>query len=143
MEKHLRLKENGPDGGSYIISRSKVKRLKKQPLIDLNYLETVSPGNYDFFLEMMKIFKSDSVSSINIMREQILNNDYSAVAKTAHAIKPTGKYIGVSSFTTLAGNLEKVALAGDASETSLLLMELQRIVNRINLEIDDFINRAY
>ncbi|MBA4056619.1 MAG: hypothetical protein C0490_18035, partial [Marivirga sp.] len=59
-----------------------------------------------------------------------------------HAIKPTGQYIGVNYLTT-QGDLEKVALVGDANKINSLMVELQRIVTKVNLEIDDYLSRAY
>ncbi len=142
MEKHLRLKENSPEGGTYIVARSVSKGQKKWAFIDLEYLEMIAPGNKGFFAEMMKIFRTESVLSVNKMKEQIMNDDYNALAKTAHAMKPTGTYIGVNSMTTLVSNLERVAPAGNAGEIERIMQELQRMVTNVNLEIDEYLGGA-
>lgn len=142
MEKHLQLRQNGPEGGIYIVARSVPKTQKKWSFINFDYLEAVAPGNKSFFAEMMKSFKTESVLLVDKMTEQIMNADYCALARTAHTMKPVGTYIGVKAMTTLVCHLEKSASTRNVSEIERIMVELQRMVTNVNLEIGEYLDGA-
>jgi HPt (histidine-containing phosphotransfer) domain-containing protein len=110
--------------------------------INLNYLDAASPGNHLFLKEMLKIFKTQSISFLESVIILMDKRDFAGLAKTAHAMKPTGSYIGVDSLTRLVTLLEKVARLQDDLEVRTLLAKIVPLVTSVNEEIDHYLYAA-
>jgi HPt (histidine-containing phosphotransfer) domain-containing protein len=107
--------------------------------LDLTFLEQISSGKENFLLESLELFKTESSEFIEKITLQLSQNDLYSMAKTAHAMKPTGSYIGVDKLTSKITVLEKVASKGDHIAVRNLVPEIANLVKEINAEIDYYL----
>jgi HPt (histidine-containing phosphotransfer) domain-containing protein len=110
--------------------------------LDLTFLEQISSGKENFLLESLELFKTESSEFIEKVILQLSQNDFYALAKTAHAMKPTGSYIGVDELTSKITALEKVASKGDHASIRNLVPEIANLVKEINTEIDYYLTKG-
>lgn len=139
MKKYVNLKHDDEKKSFVVAAGSYAKQWK---YINLDYLQKISPNNSQFFSKMMIVFRSESVASLEKIKMHYTNKDFCMVEKTAHAMKPTGSYIGVDTLTSLVGSLENAAASGSHPIIDNLIGEIEDLVVGINLEIDEFLKAA-
>jgi HPt (histidine-containing phosphotransfer) domain-containing protein len=105
-------------------------------LINVAYLREISGDNRDFIQSILSMFKEESEDFIGKMRNHFRQKDFYSLKKAAHAMKPTGSYIGVDALTLLITSLEKAAPSGDMVEVGGLISEIERLVRKLHVEID-------
>lgn len=130
-------KEKTANAGDKITLTRSVK--KNWAYLNLEYLETIDPGNTEFFKTMLNLFRDNSNNYIQLMKSQASSNDYDNLAKTAHAMKPTGAYVGLSALAVIMSELEKKAKAHLNTDIFTLLAQVQTLVNNVVLEINEYL----
>jgi HPt (histidine-containing phosphotransfer) domain-containing protein len=108
--------------------------------LNINYLNEISGENPAFILDILTMFREESVEFMTKVRKQLSQNDFYSLKKTAHAMKPTGSYIGVNLLTVLVASLESASPRGDSSEVTNLINEIDRLLRKLNEEIDAHLN---
>jgi len=112
----------------------------KPKFINSDYLLEISDGNPDFIQVFLSTFKEEIKKSLVNLQNQLQNNDFIFMEKTAHAMKPTGVYVGSYPLTLLVGLLEKAARAMDRCEVARLVPQIQSLAENIVKEIDEYFN---
>lgn len=107
--------------------------------INTNYLMEISSGNPDFIHVFLNTFKDEAKRSLASLQNQLRTNDFHFMEKTAHAMKPSGVYVGSNTLTLLVGLLEKAARNLDKIQVSKLVPEIQTITENILIEIDEYL----
>jgi HPt (histidine-containing phosphotransfer) domain-containing protein len=142
MEKHINIKNPEKENKSFVVSQGSYASPVKWKYINLEYLEKVAPNNYNFFSKMMEVFRSESIASMEKIKEHYSKNDFLSLQKTAHAMKPTGSYIGVDSLTMLVETLEQTASTENHGRIISLISEIESLVKVVNEEIEEFLKAA-
>jgi HPt (histidine-containing phosphotransfer) domain-containing protein len=112
----------------------------KPKFINSDYLLEISDGNPDFIQVFLATFKEETKRSLVNLQNQLENNDFIFMEKTAHAMKPTGVYVGSYPLTLLVGLVEKAAHAMDHCEVTRLIPQVQSLAENILKEIDEHFN---
>jgi len=63
--------------------------------IDFSYLEVLAEGDDEFMKEYLETFESNYTTLTEKMQEELKNQDFTALGKTAHQLKPTAKMIQI------------------------------------------------
>ena len=121
-------------------SNQNTRRSHKWNFINLDHLQEIAEGNDGFFIEMMEVFKIESVNCLQRMNDQFQKKDFFALSKTVHAMKPTGTYIGANSLTALMSRLERKISSGDDHEIGTLLNEVELLLKSVNNEIEEYLS---
>ncbi|MBP9212888.1 MAG: PAS domain S-box protein, partial [Bacteroidetes bacterium] len=74
--------------------------------LDTAFLKSIARGNEQFVTEMILLFEKNTPQYIAAMRTAFEAKDYTALKRTAHTMKPTGAYIGISAMKPLVSELE-------------------------------------
>jgi HPt (histidine-containing phosphotransfer) domain-containing protein len=104
--------------------------------LNIAYLNEISGENPEFIIDILTMFREESVEFMSKVRSQFNQKDFYSLKKTAHAMKPTGSYIGVNSLTILVTSLESASPRGDSTEVSGLINEIEKLLKKLNEEID-------
>ncbi|MCZ8216697.1 MAG: hypothetical protein O9262_10685, partial [Cyclobacteriaceae bacterium] len=104
--------------------------------IQMDYLESISPGNTQFQLEIIELFEKQSIEFMKQAMLAFVNGNFQVLQKLAHAFKPQGSYVGVNSLSTIVTKLEESALQENNAETiAALLAQIQIILDHTHAEI--------
>lgn len=104
--------------------------------IQMDYLESISPGNTQFQLEIIELFEKQSIEFMKQAMLAFVNGNFQVLQKLAHAFKPQGSYVGVNSLSTIVAKLEESALQENNAETiAALLAQIQIILDHTHAEI--------
>lgn len=111
--------------------------------LDLAFLESISPDNIAFQLEMIELFQKQSIEYMSKIRKAFEENDLITLKKTAHAFKPLGSYVGINSLTKLVGELENGAMNSETKSVHLenLIHEIQEMLEKVKPEVEAFIHK--
>jgi HPt (histidine-containing phosphotransfer) domain-containing protein len=140
MDRPLNLRSNTLSREPIGISRASEIIPGKWRFLDFSYLEKIAPGNQKFFSEILRVFQSESAIFLTKVAEQSKANDLFSLARTAHAMKPTGAYIGAEELSVLIRSLEIEAKNSDATRIPTLMTEIRDVIALINTEIDEYLN---
>jgi len=110
----------------------------KAKYINSDYLLEISDGNPDFIHIFLSTFNEEIKRSLANLQNQLQNNDFLLMERTAHAMKPNGVYVGSYPLTLLVGLLEKAAHAMDRGEVTRLIPQIQNLAENILKEIDEY-----
>lgn len=142
MDRPLNLRSNTVLKDPIGISRASEIIPGKWRFLDFSYLEKIAPGNQMFFIEILGVFQSESAIFLNKVSEQLQSNDLFSLARTAHAMKPTGAYIGADELSVLIRTLEIEARKSDATRIPTLIIEIRSVIGMINNEIDEYLKSS-
>lgn len=107
--------------------------------LDMTYLETIAPDSKDFQLEMVELFRHQTEIYLHNIHQAIESNNLQEVYLNAHAMKPTGAYIGASVLSQLLEQLEIAASGnGEVNEIRNIYDEINTIRKSILEEINQF-----
>jgi PAS domain S-box-containing protein len=105
--------------------------------VQMEYLESISPGNKSFQLEMIQLFDKQSKEFMRQVREAFIDGNLPLIHKLAHAFKPQGSYVGINSLTAIVAQVEQSAKeAGHAETIAALLAQIQIILDHTHVEIE-------
>jgi PAS domain S-box-containing protein len=95
-------------------------------IIDLQYLKRVADGEPDFIRDMIAIFFKRTPESITTIRQGLTDGNIELVWQTAHRMKPSFSYMGMTGTSALAAKLEKLyKTAPDKSQAEELLTTIE------------------
>jgi PAS domain S-box-containing protein len=104
--------------------------------IQMDYLESISPGNKLFQLEIIELFEKQSIQFMKQANAAFINGNFQLLQKLSHSFKPQGSYVGVSSLSSIVGKVEESALRENNAETiAELLAQVQIILDHTHREI--------
>ncbi|MBS1509003.1 MAG: response regulator [Bacteroidetes bacterium] len=109
--------------------------------LDLAFLESISPDNIAFQLEMIELFQKQSAQYMSKIRLAFEENDLIGLKKNAHAFKPLGSYVGINSLTKIVGQLENDAMNSGTKSVHLenLIQKIQEMLEKVKPEVEAFI----
>lgn len=87
-----------------------------QSLYDISDIQTISRGNNDFVLKMLKMFIDYTPNNVREMRERYESKDLVGLGEMAHSIKPTIDSMGIVSLKDTIREIEKIGKAGEDKE---------------------------
>lgn len=115
------------------------KPVAKPKFINLDYLKEISSDNESFIAALLTTFRDESKRIVVKLRNQLSADEFTNMEKTAHAMKPTGVYIGANSLTVLVGQLEVAAHNSNRNQANTLIAQIQNMVEIILKEIDEYL----
>lgn len=98
--------------------------------IDWSYLEKVSPGNSEFKVQVVDLFKSEGEKFLVNLELALTSNNVAEVARLAHAFKPVGSYIGFKVLPQKIGELEALARTASTHELKNISEDIKKMVAR-------------
>jgi HPt (histidine-containing phosphotransfer) domain-containing protein len=107
--------------------------------IDIMYLQEICPENENFTFTMLDIFRKGSVKHIEKIRSCFSSGDFEELSDIAHMIKPTGSYIGSTSYTAIVHKLEQAADERNHTKAARLIESMQDVTNAIIQEINTYL----
>lgn len=124
-----------------ILTKSPVISYKNVTL-NLSLLESISPDNPAFLVEMVTLFQKQSSLYMEKIKTAFLKNDKTAIRKNAHAFKPLGSYLGIDSLTKLVDQLEATANDSQSKSVSLkeIIDQIELLLDQLKPEIQIFLN---
>ncbi|HNP45788.1 MAG TPA: PAS domain S-box protein [Panacibacter sp.] len=79
--------------------RSNFTKDKSRPMYNLEKIKTISRGNTQFVKKMLQIFITESISSVEQLRENYSLKDYAKIKSISHKMKPSVKNMGIEAIT--------------------------------------------
>ncbi|MDQ3291907.1 MAG: response regulator, partial [Bacteroidota bacterium] len=103
------------------------------------YLFSITDGNKNLMAELIDIFLEEAPLAIQKMKLSFEKNDFSALLRTIHKVKPNYKYVGMQKGEKLLNDLENDLENNRASETYLTRIHLleqltQNFIPHLNRE---------
>ncbi len=89
-------------------------------MIDMTYYETIAEGDNIFITQMIKTFLEDVPIMLNSINEKMQHNDFVALAKAIHKLKPAWSMSGLD-ITLLNSTEAAIKSNADRSEIDLKL----------------------
>lgn len=90
--------------------------------INLSYLKQIADGNDTFIIEMIEMFLNKTPEAIAEMNASLKSQNWEALRQTAHRIKPSFAYIGLSGTQSVLGEIEKLSEEANQPEKVMALM---------------------
>jgi HPt (histidine-containing phosphotransfer) domain-containing protein len=109
--------------------------------INIEYLDTVSGGDPEIILEIINMFRDQSVEIHNEMKEYLLVKNYSLLGALAHKAKSSVLIMGMNDLGSMLKTFELQAKTG--SEVELYDSYINRFKAETDAavkELDDLIN---
>jgi len=126
---------------SFKMKHSSKPSVEKPKFINTDYLMEISSGDGEFIAVFLKAFQEESKRSLRSLQNQLSKGDFVFMEKTAHAMKPTGAYIGANSLSILAAQLEQAARNFNQTEARTLISRIQNMVESILKEIEEYFSK--
>lgn len=145
ISKPFKLNELNAMLAKFLLSSSNQRAMSApvptQTYLDLAFLESISPDNIAFQLEMLELFQKQSALYMSNIIKAYEENDVLGIKKNAHAFKPLGSYIGINSMTELVGQLESEAMNHETKSVHLesLIRDIEALLKKVNPEVENFI----
>lgn len=76
------------------------------PVTDLNYLKEYSDNDNEFVIEMIELFLENTPDFLKDIENALENQDFDIIAKTAHKMKPSMTFMGLTNGKELCESLE-------------------------------------
>jgi HPt (histidine-containing phosphotransfer) domain-containing protein len=102
-----------------------------KPLIDLEYLETLTGGDQAFKTELLQTFFEAIPEYFATLQKAIEDKDAYAIERGAHLIKGTSGSMGISSIQVIAAELEQKGRNKNITDADKFLHEMQGIVKQL------------
>ncbi len=103
-----------------------------QSLYDISDIQTISRGNNDFVLKMLKMFVDYTPHNIKEMRQKYEEKDLQGLGELAHSIKPTIDSMGIISLKDTIREIEKMGKDGeDKAELPGLLKKVETCISDV------------
>jgi len=80
---------------------------ERGPVIDLEYLKSVSRGDKNFETDMIRSFSEQVPAELSELKSAIEHLDYRKISSLAHSLKSTVSYLGMQQLTPLLQQIEK------------------------------------
>ncbi len=107
--------------------------------LNTSFLESIAPNNPQFIVEMIQLFEKNTPKYIQNIKKALQDNDFVAISKIAHTMKPTGAYIGIDALKPIAGAIEEHADSGsDEKEIAVLVNQLEVLCEEIFNDITEW-----
>lgn len=104
--------------------------------IDLQFLETISPGNHSFQMEILNLFHEQSKQYLDEIKKAFEEGNFQRLKEKAHAFKPMGSYVGINSLTALVSELEhEAADPGKHDKIEGIILQVEVMVRNARNEI--------
>lgn len=111
-------------------------------LLKTDFLMELFKDNEASIAEVLSVVRQDSEDFIEVASGHFIQQDFLSLRKAAHAMKPTGSYIGVDSLTTMMALLEKACQGGDIREVDDLLRQIKSTLSQLRGEIEDYLSQT-
>jgi CheY-like chemotaxis protein len=102
-----------------------------KPLIDLEYLETLTGGDQAFKTELLQTFFEAIPEYLDTLQKAIEDKDAYAIERGAHLIKGTSGSMGISSIQAIASELEEKGRDKNITDADKFLHQMQDIVKQL------------
>ena len=109
-------------------------------LLKTDFLMEIFKDQEASIAEVLSVFRQESKDFMNAASGHFTQQDFLSLRKAAHAMKPTGSYIGVDSLTALMASLEKSCQCGDIRQEHDLLRQIQSTLDQLNGEIEYYLS---
>ena len=76
------------------------------PVSDLKYLKEYSDSDMDFVVEMIELFLDNTPGFVRDLVNALENKEFDTIAKTAHKMKPSMTFMGLSNGKELCVSIE-------------------------------------
>ncbi|MCF8304724.1 MAG: PAS domain S-box protein [Bacteroidales bacterium] len=96
---------------------------------DLASVKQIAQGNEDFVKKMISSFIARSQEGLEEMKQQLKKKEWQNMAKTAHRIKPSFKYMGIMDLHEEIQEIERIAL--EEPDASKLIHDLKKFESRL------------
>ena len=102
-----------------------------KPLIDLEYLETLTGGDQAFKTELLQTFFEAIPEYLDTLQKAIEDKDAYRIERGAHLIKGTSGSMGISSIQAIASELEEKGRDKNITDAAKFLHQMQDIVKQL------------
>ena len=112
------------------------------PAADLDSLIARTGGDSELILEMIRMFQKEAPRLYGQVITAIQNNDAVSLRSAAHALKGSVANFSANPAMNAAAVLEESGKNGDMSNVSLSCSNLSYEIDRLQLELAEFVNKA-
>ena len=113
---------------------------KKDPLFSLVKLEEIAKGNQQFIDKMLRLFIDQVPDSVTEIKRAYKEQDYQAVRKVAHRIKPTIDIMEIISLKKEIRDIEKDAERDQSSiKLQSLIRHLDEVIGKVTDELKELV----
>lgn len=117
-----------------LATRSNSTKEKDQTMYNLEKIISISRGNTQFVKKMLQIFITESISSVEQLKESFANKDYAKIKSISHKMKPSVKNMGIETLTDDILFMENM----EANDENLkkLSVSLEKTVNVLTTVVE-------
>jgi len=76
--------------------------------------------------EVIAVFREDTASRLEVLREAVRNCDGSLIRAEAHALKGSSSQLGAAAMASMCFQMEQVGASGNFAEAAGLLAQIQK-----------------
>jgi two-component system, sensor histidine kinase and response regulator len=109
---------------------------------DRDKLLQVVGGDTAVLRKVILLFLEQTPSLLNRMRAAIGSQDASGLEAAAHTLKGSFAILGAKEACGALGGLEEAGRRGDLTDSAALLSEVEKQVDRVNLEVEQMLTQA-
>lgn len=101
-------------------------------LYDLTSLKKIAGGNQDFISKMITLFSEITPKHVEEMKICLIENDFEAIGKIAHGMKPSIDQMGIKSLYQTIRDLEKNGKENtNTNQIPNLITEVENVINTV------------
>lgn len=101
---------------------------KEKKYTDLTYLKEISNGSNEFIDQMIQLYMEQTPDIIKKMESYLTAGDLKAVRATAHKMKPSVGFMGISALKDVVLKIEEYAQNGmDIERISELIQRVKKV----------------
>jgi HPt (histidine-containing phosphotransfer) domain-containing protein len=94
-------------------------------------LELEQAGDVELLRDVISLFKEDTLSRLQYLREAASDCDSAGIRRQAHALKGSATQLGADAMATMCQQLESRILQGESLDVPLAVSELRTEFDRI------------
>ncbi|MCT7955819.1 Hpt domain-containing protein [Laspinema palackyanum] len=105
--------------------------------VNLDRLQEISGGDREFEREILQAFVEDAWVSLNLLKNFLALNDYSAFSNQAHQLKGSSANMGLTVIQNIALELDTKGQQQNLYGTEQDLENIEKILN----ELEDYLSK--
>ncbi|MCT7967546.1 Hpt domain-containing protein [Laspinema sp. D1] len=105
--------------------------------VNLERLQEISGGDREFERELLQAFVEDAWVSLNLLKNFLALNDYSAFSSQAHQLKGSSANMGITVIQNIALELDTKGQQQNIHGTEPDLENIEKILN----ELEDYLSK--
>lgn len=117
--------------------------MSEPTVTDLSFLKVYASGNTKLMKNFIESFLEKTPKSVQLIEDHLTANDFLALSRSAHSLKPQLSYMGIKSAHELIVGIEEAAKSQKGTESMVSLINslkqiLEEAYSELRLKLQEF-----